>query len=194
LGVSGERAYARAIDLGDAMQLFASRALDSMATCARRRLDAAVGHDLHQRRPFAAAIELTAARTRAFSAQQLQSCSTVDSLVSGDGGRPRRQQTMHAAVDWSYDLLFDDERRLLDRSRCSPVVSPSTPQSGVRRRDLAAADIEVLLARLVDKSLVAAGRRTSRRPLPAVAARRRICGAARRFGRHRRSAPGTPDG
>jgi predicted ATPase len=26
-----------------------------------------------------------------------------------------RQQTLRAVVDWSYDLLFDDERTVLDR-------------------------------------------------------------------------------
>ncbi len=165
LGVSGERVHAlEPLDLDDAMQLFASRAVDSDSDFVLDDAStAAVATICTNVDRLPLAIELTAARTRAFSAQQL--AELLDrrfGLVSGaTGGRPRRQQTMHAAVDWSYDLLFDDERRLLNR--LSVFAGGFTLDAATRvcgDDQLAAGDIDVLLARLVDKSLVAAGGRT----------------------------------
>jgi len=107
------------------------------------------------------AIELTAARTRAFSANQL--AELLDhrfGLVStGTTARPTRQQTMHAAVDWSFDLLFDDERRLLMRlSVFAGGFTLAAASTVCTDNTLTADDVEVLLARLVDKSLVSTER------------------------------------
>ena len=53
------------------------------------------------------AIELAAARVRALSVEQI--ASRLDDrfrlLASGDRTAPPRQQTLRAAVDWSYELL-----------------------------------------------------------------------------------------
>ena len=61
------------------------------------------------------AIELAAARVRAFSVDQI--ADRLDDrfrLLSG-GSRTAmaRQQTLRAVVDWSYDLLIETERRVL---------------------------------------------------------------------------------
>ena len=164
LGVSGERVRVlEPLALDEAMQLFASRAADSDSEFV---LDddsspsvATICTNV-DRLPLA--IELTAARTRAFSAQQLAELldHRFGIVSTANSGRPKRQQTMHAAVDWSFDLLFDDEKRLLTRlsvfaggftlDAASKVCSDET---------LTADDIEVLVARLVDKSLVATERR-----------------------------------
>ena len=169
LGVAGE--CVRVLDpleLDDAMQLFASRAADSdgdfVLDDASAASVAAICANV-DRLPLA--IELTAARTRAFSAQQL--AELLDhrfGLVStSNSARPQRQQTMHAAVDWSFDLLFDDERRLLTRLSVFAGGFTLDAAATVCADDtLAAADIEVLLARLVDKSLVATERRSSTAP------------------------------
>ena len=119
LGVSGERVRVlEPLELDDAMQLFASRAADSDSEFV---LDddsspsvATICTNV-DRLPLA--IELTAARTRAFSAQQLAELldHRFGIVSTANSGRPKRQQTMHAAVDWSFDLLFDDEKRLLTR-------------------------------------------------------------------------------
>ena len=163
LGVSGERVRVlEPLDLDDAMQLFASRAadsdgdfvLDGASTPAVAKICANV-----DRLPLA--IDLTAARTRAFSAHQL--AELLDhrfGLVStAAAGRPTRQQTMHAAVDWSFDLLFDDERRLL--MRLSVFAGGFTLEAASTvciDATLTADDVEVLLARLIDKSLVSTER------------------------------------
>jgi predicted ATPase/DNA-binding SARP family transcriptional activator len=63
------------------------------------------------------AIELAAARAKAFSFEEI--ASRLDDrfqfLVSWRRLSPARQRTLRATMDWSYDLLSDDERRLLDR-------------------------------------------------------------------------------
>ena len=169
LGVPGE--CVRVLDpleLDDAMQLFASRAVDSDGDFVLDDSSAASVAaicDNVDRLPLA--IELTAARTRAFSAQQL--AELLDQrfgLVStANRGRPQRQQTMHAAVEWSFDLLFDDERRLLTRLSVFAGGFTLDAAATVCADDtLSVADIEVLLARLVDKSLVTTERRSGTEP------------------------------
>ena len=63
------------------------------------------------------AIELAAARARVFSAdvilEKLE--ERLSFLTGGAVDRPERQRTMRAAVEWSYDLLDDDEKRLFRR-------------------------------------------------------------------------------
>ncbi len=63
------------------------------------------------------AIELAAARTRAFTPDDL--LSRLDDrfrlLTAGARTASPRQQTLRAVIDWSYDLLFDDERRVFER-------------------------------------------------------------------------------
>jgi non-specific serine/threonine protein kinase len=63
------------------------------------------------------AIELAAARLPMLSLQQLASRLEhhFDLLAGGHRTAPRRQQTLRATIEWSYDLLADDERRLLCR-------------------------------------------------------------------------------
>jgi predicted ATPase len=61
------------------------------------------------------AIELAAARTRLYSVGALLPLleSRLDVLVDGPRDLPRRQQTLRAALDWSYRLLSPAEQRLL---------------------------------------------------------------------------------
>ncbi|HNM36974.1 MAG TPA: adenylate/guanylate cyclase domain-containing protein, partial [Anaerolineales bacterium] len=61
------------------------------------------------------AIELAAARTKLLSAEQI--ATRLDDmfrlLVGGSRTALPRQQTLRALIDWSYDLLSDEEKRLL---------------------------------------------------------------------------------
>ena len=61
------------------------------------------------------AIELAAARTKLLSPEQI--ATRLDDrfrlLVGGDRTALPRQQTLRALIDWSYDLLSEEERRLL---------------------------------------------------------------------------------
>ena len=81
---------------------------------------------------------------------------TASALLTG-GARTTlpRQQTLRAVVDWSYDLLFEDERRLFAR------LSVFTGGCELAAVEAVCADDQVprdeildILSRLVDKSLV----------------------------------------
>ena len=165
LGLSGERVRVlEPLALDDAIELFASRAVDSTGDFAldddSRPAVAAICSNV-DRLPLA--IELTAARTRAFSPAQLADLlqHRFGIVSTNNSGRPRRQQTMHAAVDWSFELLFDEERVLLSRlSVFAGGFTIDAVSAVCADEPLPVVDIEVLLARLVDKSLVA----TSRQP------------------------------
>lgn len=63
------------------------------------------------------AIELTAARIKLFSPQALLKRLEDRFKVLRGGSRdlPVRQQTLHDAIDWSYNLLTEDERLLFRR-------------------------------------------------------------------------------
>jgi predicted ATPase len=63
------------------------------------------------------AIELAAARIKLFSPQALLARLETSLTVLGGGARdlPGRQQTLRGAIDWSYDLLDDTQKRLLAR-------------------------------------------------------------------------------
>ena len=103
------------------------------------------------------AIELAAARMRAFTPDEL--LSRLDDrfrlLTGGSRTAFPRQQTLRAVIDWSYDLLFDEERRIFERVACFAghftvtAAEEVCADEGVPREDVAE-----LLARLVDKSLL----------------------------------------
>ena len=68
-----------------------------------------------------------------------------------------RQQTLRAVVEWSYDLLFDDERRVFERlSVFAGGCSLEAAEAVCAGDDVAPEDVADLLAHLVDKSLVVA--------------------------------------
>ena len=107
------------------------------------------------------AIELAAARTRAFSVEQIASRLNDRFRLLTGGSRTAlpRQQTMRAVVDWSYDLLFDDEQRVFERLSVFPGGCDLATAVEVCADDsLVAADLEDIIHALVDKSLVVAVR------------------------------------
>ncbi len=118
------------------------------------------------------AIELAAARMRAFTPDDL--VGRLDDrfrLLTG-GARTAfpRQQTLRAVVDWSYDLLFDDERRVFERvSVFAGTFGVAAAEDGLCRRRHHRDDVAELLARLVDKSLVTASDDRARCRVPAAA-------------------------
>ncbi|WP_326766819.1 winged helix-turn-helix domain-containing protein [Streptomyces sp. NBC_01591] len=121
------------------------------------------------------AIELAAARLRMLSPRQIADRLDDRFLLLTGGSRTvlPRQQTLRAVVDWSWDLLDEDERTALrqvsvfaggwDLQAAEAVITPgaapagSVPAGGVRTAEaparLSTAD---LIGALVDKSLVVA--------------------------------------
>ena len=105
------------------------------------------------------AIELAAARARSLPLRQI--ADRLDDrfrlLTSGARTSLPRQQTLRAVVDWSYDLLFDDERRLFARLAVfSGSFGLAAAESVCADELLPAEEVLDLLDRLVDKSLLVA--------------------------------------
>ncbi|MEY2420712.1 MAG: hypothetical protein QOI95_779 [Acidimicrobiaceae bacterium] len=107
------------------------------------------------------AIELAAARTRAFPLQQL--AERLDDrfrlLTGGSRTALPRQQALRAVVDWSYDLLFEDQRRVFERLSAFPGgCTLGTAEAVCADDEIPAEDMEDIIEALVDKSLVIAQR------------------------------------
>jgi predicted ATPase/class 3 adenylate cyclase len=95
------------------------------------------------------AIELAAARTAVFSPEQLlEKLSHRLDLLKGERDADPRQQTLRATIEWSYDLLSEDEQRLF--ARLSVFSGGCTYEAG---EDIAGADPDNLQS-LLDKSLL----------------------------------------
>src|SRR5207302_1895370 len=67
---------------------------------------------------------------------------------------PRRQQTLRATVDWSYDLLTSAEQLLLRRLSVFAGWNLEMAEQVCAGSQIAAADVLDLLTALIDKSLV----------------------------------------
>ncbi|MGI8916035.1 MAG: ATP-binding protein, partial [Chloroflexota bacterium] len=78
-----------------------------------------------------------------------------DLLVTGAADLPRRQRTLRAAIDWSYDLLLPEERALFRRLAVFAGGCTLDGAEAVCTGEAVAGEaVPLLLARLVDASLV----------------------------------------
>ncbi|HEY1282516.1 MAG TPA: hypothetical protein VGF22_22740, partial [Acidimicrobiales bacterium] len=103
------------------------------------------------------AIELAAARVRAYGVQDLARAlgDRFRVLRVPAHDRPERHQTLSAAISWSYDLLDDDERCLYERLSVVPGPFDAAAAAVVCGfAPLDPRDVVHVLARLVDKSVV----------------------------------------
>jgi predicted ATPase/DNA-binding NarL/FixJ family response regulator len=102
------------------------------------------------------AIELAAARLGTLTAEQIQLrlSSRFELLSRGDRTAPPRQQTLRAAVEWSYDLLSGAERLLLIRLSVFSGWSLEMAEQVCADEAIPASDVLGLLTALIDKSLV----------------------------------------
>ena len=144
----------------EAVRLFVDRAVAVNPSFRLTEQNAAAVTDICKRLDgIPLALELAAARVRAFSAETIAERlgDRFQLLTGGDRTAMPRQQTLRAAIDWSYDLLTDSERAVLRRLSvfaggwtldAAEVVGTSS--------DIVAADVVDLLGHLVDKSLVIA--------------------------------------
>lgn len=103
------------------------------------------------------AIELAAARVKVLSVEQI--AARLDDrfrlLTGGSRTALRRQQTLQAAIDWSYELLSEKERVLLRRlavfvgGYALEAAEAVCAEEGIEQYE-----VLDLLSQLVDKSLV----------------------------------------
>jgi predicted ATPase/class 3 adenylate cyclase len=143
-----------------AVALFAERARAADAKFALTDETAPIVAEICRRLDgIALAIELAAARVRVMAPRQL--AQKLDErfrvLTSGSRTALPRQQTMRALIDWSHDLLSEQEQRLF--RRVAIFVGGWTLQAAeavCTDGTLEAPDIIDLLSSLVEKSLVVA--------------------------------------
>jgi predicted ATPase/DNA-binding SARP family transcriptional activator len=143
----------------DAVSLFAERARNvrpQFAVDGNAGLVAEVCRDLDG---LPLAIELAAARLRVLSADQVAAAMSdrFRLLTGGPRTVAERQQTLRASVDWSHDLLSDDERRALRRVAVFAGGFTLAAAEEVCAGDgIEPAQMLDLIAALVDQSLVSA--------------------------------------
>ncbi len=103
------------------------------------------------------ALELAAARVRSMPVDQI--AARLDDrfrlLTGGSRIALQRQQTLRAAMDWSHDLLTDQEKAILRRLAVfAGSFTLEAAEAVCRGADIESHEVLDLLSRLVDKSLV----------------------------------------
>ena len=157
---AGERAYRLpSLNASHAVELFVDRALAIDHRFKLTDESAPIVAEICRRFDgIPLAIELAAARVNALSLRALANklddrfCILTGSLT------PRRHQTMRATIDWSYDLLFPKEQRVLERlsvfaGGCALIAAEAVCAG----EEVSAGDVLDILSSLADKSLLIAG-------------------------------------
>jgi predicted ATPase/DNA-binding CsgD family transcriptional regulator len=136
------------------------------------------------------AIELAAARTRALSVGQiLERLENPLRVLSGtDRTAPERQRTLRGALDWSHELLGEQERRLFGRLSVFAGGWTLEAAEAVGSGDaIEEEDVLDVLSALVDKSLVVA------ETGPEGASRYRMLEPVRQYAREKLESDGEAD-
>jgi predicted ATPase/class 3 adenylate cyclase len=142
----------------DAMELFAERAsaVNSRFTLTPDTAPAVA--DICRRLDgMPLAIELAAARTRMLTVDQISQRlgDTFRLLTGGSRTALPRQQTLLATVDWSYQLLTEEEKRLFERLAVFRAgFSMEAAEAIIAGQGVDEFEVFDLLASLVDKSMV----------------------------------------
>jgi predicted ATPase len=149
LHVAGEREYPLApLSEAPAVELLRQRAEAITRDFRAGYRELAELCDRLDRLPLA--IELAAARTKVLSVESLleRLDRRLPLLTSRRRDVDDRQRTLRATIEWSYDLLDDDEKQLFGR-----LAAFSGSFDATAAQEVCDADLEVLEA-LVDKSLL----------------------------------------
>jgi len=147
LRVSGEQTYpVPPLAESDGAALFTARARAVHPSFASSQ---AVGELCLRLDELPLALELAAARTALFSPEQLlERLSQRLDLLKGERDADPRQQTLRATIEWSYDLLREEEQELF--GRLSVFSGGCTYEAA---ENVAGADPDTLQS-LLDKSLL----------------------------------------
>jgi predicted ATPase len=160
LRVPGEHVYRLpSLSIPEAVELFADRAHAVDHRFALSDRNARIVAELCGRLDgIPLAIELAAARVNVLSVKALN--ARLDDrfrlLAGGERAAMPRQQTIRAAIDWSYDLLTANEQRIFEQLSIfagSFTLPAATQIAGTDGAEIAMLDT---LSSLVDKSLVVA--------------------------------------
>ena len=159
LRIDGEVVYrVPSLDLDAAVTLFAERAAAASQTFRLSDENRATVEGIARavdRIPFA--IELAAARLRAMTPAEIAGrlSARFRLLTGGNRAALPRQQTLHATIDWSHDLLGDAERQVFRRLAIfADGWTLDAASAACADAVLDAWDVADHVASLVDKSLV----------------------------------------
>src|SRR5437588_63753 len=159
LRIAGETTYAvPALPQSEAERLFVERARAAKPDFRVDGSAAALAGVCRRLDGIPLAIELAAARVRTLPVEAI--AARLDDrfrlLTGGDRTALPRQQTLRALIDWSYDLLTENERALLRRlSVCAGGWTLEAAETIGAHGDVASDEVLDLLSNLVEKSLVA---------------------------------------
>ncbi|MGK5628185.1 AfsR/SARP family transcriptional regulator [Streptomyces sp. URMC 123] len=156
LGLAGEAVWTvPPLSQADAERLFAVRAAAAAPGYAVTGDDpGAVATICRRLDRIPLALELAATRVRALGVREIS--ARLDDrfrlLAGGHRGVPPRQRTLRAVIDWSWELLADDERALL--RRLAVFTDGCTLEAAETVCGGGGLDVLDPLIRLVDRSLV----------------------------------------
>lgn len=154
LNIAGENVYQMSgLSLDSAVQLFDERARAASRDVSDEKNRPFVEDICRRLDGIALAIELAAARVRTIPIQKLSEHLELRVLAGGRDRQPR-QQTMHALIDWSYNLLTPQEQDFL--RRCAPCMGGFTLESAIAFCGTDDVGMIDLVSSLVDKSLFVA--------------------------------------
>jgi len=169
----------------EAVQLFVERAQTALPGFRLTNDNTrAVAQVCHQLDGIPLALELAAARVKALRVQQiavrLAERDQFRLLTTGSRTALPRHQTLHALIDWSYNLLSEEERLLLQRlSVFAGGCTLEAAEAVCVGEGVKADDVLDLLMQLVNKSLVISEREQGRE------ARYRMLETIRQYARER---------
>jgi predicted ATPase/DNA-binding SARP family transcriptional activator len=165
LAVAGEVLFpVPPLPLASAVDLFAERAEAGgvALTAADTRAGGLVAEICQRLDGLPLAVELAAARARHLGLADIAGRldARFELLTGGPRTAQARQRTLRAVVDWSYQLLDETERLVFERLGVFASGARLESARSVCAGDgVSPAEVEPVLARLVDKSLVVADRR-----------------------------------
>jgi predicted ATPase/class 3 adenylate cyclase len=156
LALPDPRAPVTAIAAAEAVRLFTDRARSVRPDFVLDQSNAEAVAEISVRLDgLPLALELAAARLRLFSPRDLleRLRQRADALGSGARDLPVRQRTLRSTIEWSYDLLGEEERRLFE---LLSVFATARLEAVEEVAERVGADIDVVeaLVSLVDKSLL----------------------------------------
>jgi predicted ATPase/class 3 adenylate cyclase len=158
LPVPGRGDSLEALSRSTAVRLFVERAQAHKPAFALTEREApAVAELVARLEGIPLALELAAARVRAMSVADINARLKDRYKILTGGGRVllERQQTLRALVDWSYDMLADGERTVLNRLAVfAGGFDLNAAEAICGAEPLEPFDVLDLLTSLVEKSLV----------------------------------------
>ena len=156
--VAAAQISAEVVAASEAVRLFLERAREARPSFVLTDENAAAVTDITARLDgLPLAIELAAARLKLFSPDELRNRlrSRLELLGRGPRDLPARQRTLRSTIEWSYELLDEEERAVFQLLAVfSPTRVEAVEEVVARIDSLGDLDVVDRLTSIVDKSLV----------------------------------------